>query len=87
MNYLINSAALLLAAFIGFSSHRASLCMVKAVAELLSSRRGFVLASFAKATLWVAMIYGTLLFAVARDVNHQDLQTLPLYKDIPELKL
>lgn len=61
MNYLINSAALLLAAFIGFSSHRASLCTVKAVAELLSSRRGFVLASFAKATLWVAMIYGTLL--------------------------
>lgn len=61
MNYLINSTALLLAAFIGFSSHRASLCTVKAVAELLSSRRGFVLASFGKATVWVAMIYGTLL--------------------------
>jgi len=61
MNYLVNSAALLLAAFIGFSSHRASLCTVKAVAELLSSRRAFVLVSFAKATLWVAMIYGTLL--------------------------
>jgi len=28
MNYLINSAVLLLAAFIGFSSHRASLCTV-----------------------------------------------------------
>lgn len=62
MNYLINSTALLLAAFIGFSSHRASLCTVKAVAELMSSRRAFVLASFAKATIWVAMIYGTLAF-------------------------
>lgn len=64
MNYLINSTALLLAVFIGFSSHRASLCTVKAVAELLSSRRAFVLASFAKATLWVAMIYGTLTFFI-----------------------
>ena len=62
MNYLIDSAVLLLAAFVGFSSHRASLCTVKAVAELLSSRRGFVLASFAKATVWAAMVYGTLLF-------------------------
>lgn len=61
MNYLVSSVALLLAAFIGFSAHRASLCTVKAVAELLSSRRGFILTSFAKTTVWVAMIYGTLL--------------------------
>lgn len=61
MNLLLHAVTLMLAAFIGFASHRASLCTVRAVAELLGSRQGYVLASFAKATAWVSMIYGTLL--------------------------
>lgn len=60
MNILIDLTALVLAGFIGYSSHRAGLCTVKAVAELMGSRQGFVLASFAKATVWVALVYGTL---------------------------
>ncbi len=61
MSYVVDSVAALLAAFIGFSSHRASLCTVKAVTELLNSRRGFLLASFGKATVWAALVFGTLL--------------------------
>lgn len=40
------AAAILLAAVIGFAIHRASLCNVRAVAEVLSTRRGFMLARF-----------------------------------------
>lgn len=61
MNTPMHAAALLLAAFIGFASHRASLCTVKAVHEVLSVGRARVLTSFAKAALWAAMIYGTAL--------------------------
>ncbi|USG62579.1 YeeE/YedE family protein [Sneathiella marina] len=42
-----------LAGLIGFSAHRASLCSVRAVEELLTTRRGFMLASFVKSSLWV----------------------------------
>jgi len=44
--------ALLLATVIGFAIHRASLCNVRAVAEVLSTRRGFMLMSFFKTILW-----------------------------------
>lgn len=47
MNTLLHAAALPLAAFIGFASHRASLCTVKAVHEVLSVGRARVLTSFA----------------------------------------
>jgi len=50
------AAAILLAAVIGFAIHRASLCNVRAVAEVLSSRRGFMLMSFFKTILWVIAI-------------------------------
>jgi hypothetical protein len=43
-----------LAALVGFAAHRASLCTVKAVEEVISTRRGFMLLSFAKTMLWVA---------------------------------
>jgi hypothetical protein len=46
-------AAVLLAAIIGFSVHRASLCNVTGVAELLSTGRAHILASFLKTVLWV----------------------------------
>ncbi len=45
-----------LAIIIGFSAHRASLCSVSAVEEIISTRRAYMLASFAKASVWVAGI-------------------------------
>lgn len=38
------------------SAHRASICTVKAVAEVLTTRRAYMLASFAKMALWVIAI-------------------------------
>lgn len=45
--------AILLAAILGFAAHRASICTVRAVAELMSSRGGYMLASMGKSVLWV----------------------------------
>ncbi len=45
--------ALPLAALIGFAAHRASLCSVKAVEEVLTTRRGYIALSFVKTVLWV----------------------------------
>jgi hypothetical protein len=42
-----------LAGVIGFAAHRASLCTVRAVEEVLSTRRGYMLMSFCKTALWV----------------------------------
>jgi uncharacterized membrane protein YedE/YeeE len=46
--------SLLLAALVGFAIHRASLCTVRAVAEILTTRRAYMLSAFGKTTLWVA---------------------------------
>jgi len=59
--YLANVSALALVAFVGFAGQRASLCTVRAVAEVLGTRRAYLLASFGKASLWAAMVYGTIL--------------------------
>ncbi|MDX2485092.1 MAG: YeeE/YedE thiosulfate transporter family protein [Pseudodonghicola sp.] len=40
-------------AILGFAAHRAGLCTVKAAAEVLTSRRGHFLWSFAKSAAWV----------------------------------
>jgi hypothetical protein len=48
--------AALLAAVLGFAAHRASICTVRAVAELMSSRRGFMLASIGKSIVWASAI-------------------------------
>lgn len=53
MIYLLS---LFLVAFLGFASHRASLCTVRAVAEIFSTRRAYILLSFAKAVLWVTAV-------------------------------
>ncbi len=47
---------LFLAALLGFTAHRASICTVKAVMEFVTTRRLFMLASFARAALWVMAI-------------------------------
>jgi len=56
--------SLALAALIGFAVHRASLCNVKAVAELIESRSARMLASFVKAVLWSATVAGTLVLVL-----------------------
>lgn len=43
----------LFAALLGFAAHRASICTVRAVAEVLSARTAFMLASIGKSALWV----------------------------------
>jgi len=45
--------AIILASIIGFSAHRASLCTVSAVEEIITTRRAYMLGSFLKAALWV----------------------------------
>lgn len=50
--------SLVLAAVLGAAAHRGGLCTVKAVAEVLTSRRGWVLWSFLKAMLWTLTILG-----------------------------
>ena len=47
---------LLLAASVGFVAHRASLCSVKAVEELFTTRQGYMLLSFLKVVLWVLAV-------------------------------
>ncbi|MBI2311441.1 MAG: YeeE/YedE family protein [Betaproteobacteria bacterium] len=56
MTYPIFTVSLFLVAFLGFASHRASLCTVRAVAEILSTRRAYLLWSFAKTVLWVMAV-------------------------------
>lgn len=51
----------LLVAFIGFAAHRASLCTVRAVAEIMTSGTAWMLSSFAKAALWTIAVSGVIL--------------------------
>ena len=48
--------ALALVAGMGFAAHRASLCTVRAVTEMMTSGTTYMLASFAKAVLWTVMM-------------------------------
>ena len=45
--------AVLLAMLLGFAAHRASICMVRTVAEIMSARTGYMLVSVGKSVLWV----------------------------------
>ncbi len=53
---LVLGLSLILAALLGFAAHRASICTVKAVAEILSRRRARMLLSFLKTLLWVELV-------------------------------
>lgn len=48
--------SLLMGLILGFAAHRAGLCTVKAVAEVLTTRRTHFLWSFAKSALWVMVV-------------------------------
>lgn len=64
--------SLFLAAWLGFAAHRASLCTVKAVAEVLSTGKAYMFLSFAKIVLWVMAIALPILWLVlAKDVTVQ----------------
>lgn len=63
---ILTASTLALAGVLGFSAHRASLCTVRAVEELLSTRRAYMLAGFAKTVLWVI---GITAISVSLDVG------------------
>jgi uncharacterized membrane protein YedE/YeeE len=46
----------LFAAILGFAAHRASVCTVRAVTELTSSRTGYMFLSIAKSSIWVLVV-------------------------------
>ena len=48
--------SILLAALMGFAAHRSGVCTVKAVMELVTTGRAFLLASFWRAALWVMVV-------------------------------
>lgn len=57
----IKLLSLVLVALIGFAAHRASLCNVRAVAELMSAGTAHMLWSFGKAVLWTLLVAGSLM--------------------------
>ena len=54
--------SLLLASLLGFAAHRAGICNVKAVEEVLTTRRATMFASFGKTVLWTMVVTLLLLF-------------------------
>ena len=57
---LLAIIALGCAALIGFAAHRASLCNVRAVAELMTAGSAHMLWSLLQAMLWTTMLTGVL---------------------------
>jgi uncharacterized membrane protein YedE/YeeE len=56
MKSLIYTVSLPLAALLGFAVHRASLCTVRTVAEIFSTRKAYMMAAMLKAVLWVMAV-------------------------------
>lgn len=61
MSFAVDLLLLCLVVLIGFAAHRASLCNVRAVAELMSAGTAHMLWSFGKALLWTLLAAGTLM--------------------------
>ena len=55
-----SAIVLLLTAMTGFAAHRASICTVRAVLEILHARTARMLTSFLKTALWAALMFGVL---------------------------
>lgn len=68
--------ALVLVAGMGFAAHRASLCTVRAVMEVMTSGTAYMLVSFAKAVLWTVAIAGSLIVVFSIDPQ-------PVYGRLP----
>lgn len=56
MQSLIYTISIPLAALMGFAVHRASLCTVRTMAEIFSTRKAYMLAAMLKAVLWVMAV-------------------------------
>ena len=63
MVMLLNAIALLCVVLIGFAAHRASLCNVRAVAEVMGTGRAHMLWSLLQSVLWMAALTGLLVLA------------------------
>lgn len=61
---IVALTSVLLVALVGFAAHRASLCTVRAVAEIMTSGTAWMLSSFAKAALWTLRFAGELLMGI-----------------------
>lgn len=57
---LLNTVSLICAMLIGFAAHRASLCNVRAVAEIMTTGSAHMLWSLGQAVLWMSAITGVL---------------------------
>ncbi|TXT31831.1 MAG: hypothetical protein FD131_754 [Rhodocyclaceae bacterium] len=68
--------AAVLVASMGFAAHRASLCTVRAVMEVMTAGTAYMLASFAKAVLWTVVMSGSLIVVFAIDPQ-------PVYGRLP----
>ena len=64
MNIVLYTVSLLLAALMGFAVHRASVCTVKTVGEILSSRKAYMMATLVKAVLWVVAVFVPILLCL-----------------------
>lgn len=53
---LVLAIACFFAVILGFAAHRASVCTVRAIAEITSTRAGYMLASIGKSAMWVVAI-------------------------------
>jgi uncharacterized membrane protein YedE/YeeE len=56
MKFLIYPVSLLLAALLGFAVHRASLCTVRTIAEIFTTRKAYMMAAMLKTVLWVMAV-------------------------------
>jgi uncharacterized membrane protein YedE/YeeE len=56
MKSLVLTISLPLAILLGFTAHRAGLCMVRAVAEVFSTRQAYMLVTILKTVLWVMAV-------------------------------
>jgi len=71
---MILSLSMILAVVIGFSIQRASICMVKAVAEIFTTHRALMLISFAKTILWIELVMVPLIPCPANSDSRGDSQ-------------
>lgn len=64
LSVLLFGTALACAALIGFAAHRASLCNVRAVAEIMNGSSAHMLGSLLQAALWMATLTGVLVLVL-----------------------
>lgn len=61
---LLNALSVISALLIGFAAHRASLCNVRAVAEIMTTGSAHMLWSLLQAVLWMATLTGVLVLGL-----------------------